>query len=226
MSQQQFQAEVMDELKQQEEQKMVMTSEKIMKIKPGQFIRPEKNIKQEEAKMSNYKTLRQINVNEHTEKKGQLTYLSWTWAVDTLLQHDDTATWDFPEPKYFGETVMVFCNVTALGKTMKMQLPVMDNRNNAIVNPDARKISDATMRCLAKCIACFGIGLYIYAGEDLPDIEIDVDEIVAKLKTAKNKDELTALYKKAIHEVGTNKEAHARVVNASKEIANTFKGAN
>jgi hypothetical protein len=45
----------------------------------------------------------------------------------------------------------------------------MDNRNNAIVNPDARKISDAQMRCLAKCIATFGIGLYIYAGEDLPE---------------------------------------------------------
>lgn len=118
-----------------------------------------------------YKKLREINVNEHTEKKGNLTYLSWTWAVDQLLMQDDTATWEFPEPKYFGQSVMVFCNVTALGKTMKMQLPVMDNRNNAIINPDSRKISDATMRCLAKCIACFGIGLYIYAGEDLPQGE-------------------------------------------------------
>lgn len=118
-----------------------------------------------------YKKLREINVNEHTEKKGNLTYLSWTWAVDQLLMQDDTATWEFPEPKYFGQSVMVFCNVTALGKTMKMQLPVMDNRNNAIINPDSRKISDATMRCLAKCIACFGIALYIYAGEDLPQGE-------------------------------------------------------
>lgn len=193
MSQARFEAEVMDELKQQEE-----------------------------AKMSNYKTLRKINVNEHTEKKGNLTYLSWTWAVDTLLQHDDTATWDFPEPKYFGDTVMVFCKVTALGKTMKMQLPVMDNRNNAIVNPDARKISDATMRCLAKCIACFGIGLYIYAGEDLPDIEIDVEGMIAELQRARNKDELTKLYKLAIQGVGTNKEAHSRIVNASKEIAAKF----
>ena len=104
--------------------------------------------------MNSYNELRKINVNEHTEKKGQLTYLSWAWAVDTLLQHDPSAVWEFPEPKYFGDTVMVFCNVTAFGKTMKMQLPVMDNRNNAISNPDARKISDATMRCLAKCIAC------------------------------------------------------------------------
>jgi hypothetical protein len=139
-----------------------------------------------------YAKLRAINVNAQTEKKGNLTYLSWTWAVDELLQADETATWDFPEPKYYGETVMVFCNVTAFGKTMKMQLPVMDNRNNAIANPDARKISDATMRCLAKCIACFGIGLYIYAGSDLP--QLDVEEYVAELSACTNLTELQENY--------------------------------
>jgi hypothetical protein len=139
-----------------------------------------------------YAKLRAINVNAQTEKKGNLTYLSWTWAVDELLQADETATWDFPEPKYYGETMMVFCNVTAFGKTMKMQLPVMDNRNNAIANPDARKISDATMRCLAKCIACFGIGLYIYAGSDLP--QLDVNEYVAELTACTTLAELQDAY--------------------------------
>jgi hypothetical protein len=115
-----------------------------------------------------YLELRKINVNEHTEKKGNLTYLSWAWAVDTLLQHDPMATWEYDEPKIFNETVMVYCSVSAFGKTIKMHLPVMDNRNNAIKNPDARKISDSQMRCLTKAIACFGIGLYLYAGEDLP----------------------------------------------------------
>jgi hypothetical protein len=140
--------------------------------------------------MKTFKELREINVNEFTEKKGQLTYLSWTWAVDTLLQNDPQATWEFPEPKTYNDTVMVFCNVTAMGKTMRMQLPVMDNRNNAIVNPDTRKISDATMRCLAKCIACFGIGLYIYAGEDLPSIDIDIAPMINGMKQAKSLDEL------------------------------------
>lgn len=115
-----------------------------------------------------YLDLRKINVNDRIEKKGSLSYLSWACAVDELLQADPTATWVFPEPKNFGQTVMVYCEVTALGKTMRMHLPVMDNRNNAITNPDARKISDSMMRCLAKCIACFGIGLYIYQGEDVP----------------------------------------------------------
>lgn len=155
--------------------------------------------------MTTYNELRKINVNEHTEKKGQLTYLSWAWAVDTLLQHDSGATWEFPEPKYYGDTVMVFCNVTAFGKTMKMQLPVMDNRNNAIVNPDARKISDASMRCLAKCIATFGIGLYIYAGEDLPnDAEspkpepLNVDLVLKALRGAPDLQTLKRYYEAAV----------------------------
>jgi hypothetical protein len=167
--------------------------------------------------MTTYNELRKINVNEHTEKKGQLTYLSWAWAVDTLLQHDSTAVWEFPEPKYFGDTVMVFCNVTAFGKTMKMQLPVMDNRNNAISNPDARKISDATMRCLAKCIACFGIGLYIYAGEDLPTGEMDnqVADWLAAIDSCSDLEELKQVYMKATAAVGSNKEINA-ATNAKK----------
>ena len=119
--------------------------------------------------MKTYAELKKINVNEHTEKKGNLTYLSWAWAVDQLLTNDPDATWTFEPPVEYNQTMMVRCKVIAFSKIMEMQLPVMDNRNNAIVNPDARKISDAQMRCLAKCIATFGIGLYIYAGEDLPE---------------------------------------------------------
>lgn len=117
----------------------------------------------------NYAELRAINVGEHIEKKNGLSYLSWSWAVDTLLQHDPMATWEFPDPDEFGETMMVYCNVTAFGKTLRMHLPVMDHRNQAIKNPSSVDINKAMMRCLAKCIACFGIGLYIYSGEDLPE---------------------------------------------------------
>jgi hypothetical protein len=170
--------------------------------------------------MTSYTELRKINVNAHTEKKGQLTYLSWAWAVDTLLQHDSTATWEFPEPKYFGDTVMVFCNVTAFGKTMKMQLPVMDNRNNAISNPDSRKISDATMRCLAKCIACFGIGLYIYAGEDLPTGEMDgvLADFLAAIEAASDLEELKGIYMKAVAACPKDKSAINDATNAKKAV--------
>jgi hypothetical protein len=116
----------------------------------------------------NYKELRKLDLKDYIEKKNNLAYLSWSWAVDFLLQQDSSAVWDFPEPKMFGETMMVYCDVTAFGKTIKMHLPVMDYRNQAIKNPTAVDINKAMMRCLAKGIACFGIGLYIYSGEDLP----------------------------------------------------------
>lgn len=170
--------------------------------------------------MKTFKELREINVNEYVEKKGQLKYLSWTWAVDTLLQNDPDATWEFPEPRFFGDTVMVFCNVTAMGKTMRMQLPVMDNRNNAIPNPDSRKISDATMRCLAKCIACFGIGLYIYAGEDLPDVEpppVDIDAMVEAIMQAPDLESMKAVYIEKYKEVGENQVAK-KALERAKDI--------
>ena len=115
-----------------------------------------------------YKDLRQINVSQHIEKKNGLSYLSWSWALDQLLQLDDSATWEYLEPKRFGESMMVFCKVTAFGKSRVAQLPVMDFRNQAIPNPNAYQVNTAMQRCLAKAISLHGIGLYIYAGEDLP----------------------------------------------------------
>jgi hypothetical protein len=150
-----------------------------------------------------FNTLRKINVSENIEKKGNLSYLSWTYAVDTLLQQDPQATWEFPEPKMYGETMMVYCHVMAFGKVMKMHLAVMDNRSQAVKNPDSRKISDAMMRCLAKCIATFGIGLYIYAGEDLPDDStppepLDVTPLVEALTTATDLEQLRIRYISAV----------------------------
>ena len=171
----------------------------------------------------NYKELRQINVNEFTERKGSLTYLSWTYAVDILLQHDPMATWEWGDIVYFNETAMVSCSVTAMGKTMKMQLPVMDNRNQAIKNPDARKISDSQMRVLAKCIATFGIGLYIYAGSDLPSEAIDeeVPDLTAEtqlwvdsIMNCTNIDELKAVYGKAYAALSKDKSAVEKIASA------------
>jgi hypothetical protein len=168
--------------------------------------------------MKTYAELRKINVNDHVEKKGGLTYLSWAWAVDTLLQNDPAATWEFTEPVSFGDTMMVSCQVSAFGKIMKMHLPVMDNRNNAIKSPDARKINDAMMRCLTKCIALFGIGLYIYAGEDLPaDQEaepIDVDALLDTISNATTIDELKAAYFAAYEQCKGNQEAQKQIDDA------------
>ena len=124
-----------------------------------------------------YLELRSINVSEKIEKKANLSYLSWSWAVDTLLQHDPSATWEYQPHMMFGDTMMVFCSVTAFSKTMTAQLPVMDNRNKAIGNPDAMDVNKAMQRCLAKAIALHGIGLYIYAGEDLPEVQPEPEPV-------------------------------------------------
>lgn len=110
-----------------------------------------------------------LNVNDHLEKKGNLSYLSWAWAVDQLLRHDPEASWSYDPPtSWGGDTMMVHCRVRAFGRERAMQLPVMDNRNKPIAQPDAFAVNTAMQRCLVKCIALHGIGLYVYAGEDLP----------------------------------------------------------
>lgn len=118
--------------------------------------------------------LAKINVNGKTEKKGGgrnggFTYLSWAFAVEELMTADPMANWVIHEPKYYGQQVMVSCTVTAFDKPIYMWLPVMNHANAPINNPSVTDINKAQMRCLVKAIACHGLGLYIYAGEDLPD---------------------------------------------------------
>ena len=114
------------------------------------------------------------DVNAHTEKKNNLTYLSWAWAWAEALKADPGATY---KVEMFGDkcfmdingTAMVFVTVTMFGKPMTCQLPVMDYRNKAIPNPDAFAVNTAIMRCMTKALALHGLSLYIYAGEDLPE---------------------------------------------------------
>ena len=123
--------------------------------------------------------LNNINVNDNTEKKGRFTYLSWAWAWAELKKRYPDATYNvhkFGEdnkPYLFDEDLgyMVFTDVTVNGLTHEMWLPVMDFNNKAIQQGKATmmEINKAIMRCLVKNIGMHGIGLYIYAGEDLPE---------------------------------------------------------
>lgn len=115
-----------------------------------------------------YMKLRAIDVTKRMEKKNGFTYLSWAFAVDTLLQHDPQANWTYPPPTMYGDTMMVYCAVTAFGKTMQAHLPVMDHRNKPIANPDSFAVNTAMQRCLVKAIALHGLALHVFAGEDLP----------------------------------------------------------
>lgn len=136
---------------------------------------------------NNFSKLAAINVSEHIEKKNGLSYLSWPFAIGELMKADPMANWAFNEPIKYGETLMVSCTVTAFGKPVTMHLPVMDHRNQAIKNPDAFQVNKNMMRCLVKAIACHGLGLYIYAGEDLPEGEKANKLTVEQVNTIKEK---------------------------------------
>ena len=147
--------------------------------------------------------LLKINVNGHLEKKGNLSYLSWAWAWAEVLKIDPGARWTAHE--WDNSPVMVLRNGTAMvkvsveikGDIKTCILPVMDNRNKAIVDPDAFAVNTAIMRCLAKAIAMHGLGLYIYAGEDLPEAEKAEPnpEVLAQIAAAADQPTLLALFK-------------------------------
>jgi len=179
--------------------------------------------------MTKFLELRKINVNEHTEKKGKFTYLSWSWAVDQLLQQDPQATWTYGDPVYFAETLMVFCSVTAFGKTMTAQMPVINNQNKAIQNPDAMAVNTAMQRCLVKAIALHGLALYIYSGEDLPDEDpVDLKELtqywVNIINLSETIDELKEKYAQAYKALAKDKSAVA-TISAAKDVQKAELGA-
>lgn len=124
-----------------------------------------------------------LDCNKHKEKKNGFDYLSWVWAWTEVLRVDPLA--DFKavnDPKgndYWtdGKTARVVVEVTLHGITKSMSLPVMDFRNAAIPVEKLTEVdvNKSIMRCMVKCLAKFGLGLYIYAGEDLPS-GMDGDE--------------------------------------------------
>ena len=135
----------------------------------------------------NYFTeLNQINVNDKTEKKGNLTYLSWAWAWGEVKKLYPDATYtiyeregEFGPVNYFtdGKTAWVKTGVTVNGIEHIEYLPVMDYKNNSVTLEALTSVAvnKTIQRSLTKAIARHGLGLYIYAGEDLPDVEGEKD---------------------------------------------------
>lgn len=155
-------------------------------------------------KKSVFETLSSINVNDKVEKKNGLTYLSWAWAWGEVKKHYPTATYKVVEDPmnlkpYYADAVlgyMVMTEVTIEGETLSMWLPVMDGANKSMKSEPYtystrygdKRVEQATMfdinktimRCLTKNLAMFGLGHYIYAGEDLPET---VEQTPAQPKT-------------------------------------------
>ena len=114
------------------------------------------------------------NVNEYTEKKNGLTYLSWAGAWGEALKADPAVNFkvemfDGTPLMMVGGSFMVWVTVTMFGKPVTCMLPVLDYRNKPITTPNAFDVNTSIMRCLVKAIAMHGLGLYIYAGEDAPE---------------------------------------------------------
>lgn len=155
---------------------------------------------------NDFKELIELNVNERTEEKNGLTYLSWSWAWTEIIKRYPNATYEIKKfennlPYVYDQKTgyMVFTSVSINGITREMWLPVMDGANKAMLDhdytyevkkkewdntaksyvftKDTKTCSKATMfdinktimRCLTKNLAMFGLGLYIYSGEDLPE---------------------------------------------------------
>jgi hypothetical protein len=139
---------------------------------------------------TNYFTeLNAINVNKHVEKKGQFNYLSWAYAVAELLKRHPNATWEIIEYNGlpYNETPLGFfvkVAVTVNGVTRSQIHPVLDNNNRPIAKPTSFQINTSIQRCLVKAISLHGLGLYIYAGEDLPDGAESTTESEEKTKEA------------------------------------------
>jgi hypothetical protein len=135
-----------------------------------------------------FERLSAINLNDHVEKKDNLTYLSWAWAWSATKNACPDATYKIGETEY-DDALGFMCHttVTIEGETLEMWLPVMDGKNKSMKKTpysystrygdkqvDAATtfdINKTIMRCLVKNLAMFGLGIYIYAGEDLPEGE-------------------------------------------------------
>lgn len=152
---------------------------------------------EQENKKSLFETLSAINCNGHTENKNGLTYLSWAWAWGEFRKVCPNATYEVYKDERnnpfikTSEGYMVFTKVTPGAPwnegTLEMWLPVMDANNEAMQDHDREvktkyktitvkaadmfDINKTIMRCLTKNVAMFGLGFYIYAGEDLPEGE-------------------------------------------------------
>lgn len=181
---------------------------------------------EETKNKSVFATLNAIDVSAHTEVKGEgkdkLTYLSWVWAWQQVKSNYPDANyevrhWD-GKPFLFDEYLgyMVETSVTIQGETMCMWLPVMDSKNKAMKQfpydyktrygnktVEAASMFDvntAIMRCLVKNIAMFGLGLYIYAGEDLPQeakekLQGTIEEACLAMRAVKSREELEAVWR-------------------------------
>ena len=181
-----------------------------------------------------FSTLNAVNCNGHTEKKNNLTYLSWAWAWAEVKKLYPNASYTIYENaqqwNYFtdGKTCWVKTGVTIEGLEHIEYLPVMDFRNNSIPADKVTSfdVNKAIQRSLTKACARHGLGLYIYAGEDLPEEEqptaqpkndIDILKLIAEVNACTKSADVTKMWN-AHPELKTNEAFKAAVAARGKEL--------
>lgn len=175
-----------------------------------------------------FEKLDSVDVSKKAEKKGRFTYLSWAWAVRELLRIAPDSTWIVHEWGVEGNKqpymqtqagCFVKVSLTVDGITREQVHPVLDNRNQPIKEPNAFEINTSIQRCLAKAIALHGLGLYIFAGEDLPEVNLsdkDKDDILELAMTV-GKDERDRV-QKALDSGNLNKSNYSKALSSLKGL--------
>lgn len=147
--------------------------------------------------INTFRALFQIDVSKYVEMKGQFSYLSWPFAVAQLRLADPAAHWEvrrFDGLPYLNTELGFFVEVavTVQGVTLSQIHPVLDHKNRPMLAPTPFDINTSIQRCLVKAIALHGLGLSIYAGEDLPDLN-DPGESTKATAAEPTKPTVTAL---------------------------------
>lgn len=182
--------------------------------------------------------LRSIDVSGKTEKKGKFTYLSWAFAVDQLIENYPEASWEvkrFPMivsndgvvsaiPEMLvpymktGAGNFVEVEVVIDGVSRSQVHPVLNHQNKPIDKPNAFDINTAIQRCLAKAIALHGLGLYIYAGEDLPP-DAQKEQVSTDVIDGKKVENYIKVFKGLIDQ-DQIEETHERAKTGWKQLTN------
>ena len=182
-------------------------------------------------KTTNYFTeLDRVDVTQHIEKKGKFSYLSWAYAVRELKKRHPSATWTVHEygeerTPYVKTECGFFVKVTVtVGDIDATQVhPVLDHQNKTVNAPNAFQINTSIQRCLAKAIALHGLGIHLYAGEDLPPSP-PIDDLQQKelldLLTDRNAEE--GLVDTVRHQISIGQINKSNFLKAMEHYTNTL----
>lgn len=136
-----------------------------------------------------WKQLKAVDIKDMIEKKGKFSYISWAMAWSALCDIYPDATMEkhcnehgFPVFKDENGWCFTKVTVTVNGKSVTEMLPVLNNYNKPIKNPDSMDVNTSLQRCLAKAVALHGLGVHVYSGEDIVDIPDNLGEEDAKPK--------------------------------------------